>query len=102
MLLHCDVTAVVLNFDKDDSVVHENDEICLSTASSFDDLIDSSGMEHIDNTVEFTNILEKVEFRFGASKFSKIWLRICLERAGLEPPIILQKPHVRSYPLQSI
>ena len=102
MLLHRDITTVILDFDKDDSIVHENNEICFSATSSFDDLIDSCGVEHIDYAVEFTNILEEVELRFRASKFSKIWLRICFERASLEPPIILQKPHVRMHQLQSI
>ena len=93
ILDHCNVALVILDFDKDDSVAHQCNDVCFTTALATDDLIDAGGVIDFDHIVQFTQRIANRNLCFCCCFLRKIWLWIRPEVSGFQPSVVPQDAH---------
>ena len=93
VLNHRNLAFVILDFDKDDSIAHQNDDVRFSSTLAADDLIDTRRVKDFDNILQRAQSFAHSHFCFSGRFFGKIWFWICLEFTGFQPAVVPQDAH---------
>ena len=93
VLNHRNLAFVILDFDKDDSIAHQNNDVRFTSTLATDDLIDTRRVIDIDNILQRAQSFAHSHFCFSGCLFGEIWFRICLEVTGFQPAVVTQDAH---------
>ena len=93
VLNHRNLALVILDFDKDDAIAHQDDDVSFPSTLATDDLIDTRRVIDFDNILQRTQSFAHSLLCFSGCLFGEIWFWICLEVTGFQPAVVTQDAH---------
>ena len=93
VLYHRNLAFVILDFDKDDTIAHQDDDVRFPSTLSTDDLIDTRRVIDFDNILQRAQSFAHSHFCFRGRLFREIWFWICFEFTGFQPAVVAQDAH---------
>ena len=93
VLNHRNLAFVILDFDKDDSIAHQDDDVRFTSALATDDLIDTRRVIDFDNILQRSQSFANRHFCFSRCFFREIGFGIRFEISGFQPAVVTKNAH---------